>query len=58
MKKSFLFIVILVLACSKEFPESPQIIDQTLPFEPILPPVTPDLLGFPCVDGKLSLIHI
>ena len=43
MKKSYLFIFILVLACSKEFPEPPQIIDQTLPSEPIFPPVTSDL---------------
>ena len=55
MKKSFLFIVILVLACSKEFPEPPQIIDQTLPSEPIFPPVTSDLSGFPCVDGKAGI---
>ena len=55
MKKSYLFIFILVLACSKELPEPPQIIDQTLPFEPILPPVTPDLLGFTCDDGKAGI---
>lgn len=55
MKKSYLFIFILVLACSKEFPEPPQIIDQTLPSEPIFPPVTSDLSGFPCVDGKAGI---
>ena len=55
MKKSFLFIVILVLACSKESTEPPQIVDQTPLSEPKLPPVTSDLSGFPCVGGKAGI---
>ena len=55
MKISFLFIVILLLACSKELPEPPQIIDQTLPSEPVLPTVTSDLSGIPCNGGQAGI---